>query len=333
MLTSMILEPWHLREPSRRKGRSRRRWIITFGAALFVVVNVLLMWHLLPSHSLDQHGITLSATPSDQLINALTPDATPFEQAIVQAIARRGRVTVTVHVALADHRSSSVSAEFGDGDDPAANFYWGALFGVETHMANAAGWRRAYGDGKGIIRRVVFHRRAEVTPAWQARGAVHPFDLYLLACAWPASRTAAAMEQPMRDALSDEAIALSVGAVNIEFGAGSVMTGYVGVNRMLDHYRHPFAGLTSGPRGRQMGIFYVCSMSAVCLHQPAVDHGLYSVLFVRGPIVAEGYILEGLLDALVAGNLDDGFLVAAAEKYARYQEGVLPSQATSLFYR
>lgn len=332
----MTREPWHLRAPGRQRGRSRSRRVLFFGAVVLAAGVIGFEWWRQSGRSFEQPQPTLSAAPSDQLLDALAPEALPFARAITRAIEQRGRITVTLHVALADHRSSGVPAKFGDGDDPTTNFYWGALFGVETHLANAAGWHRAYaddGDGRRIIRRVVFRRRAGLTPTWQARGATRPFDVYLLACAWPSSQTVAAMEQPLRDALSDEPVVLTVDGIDVEFGAGSVMTGYVGLNRMLDHYWDPFPGIGTQPRGRQMGVFYVCSMSAVCLHQSVVDHGLYSVLFTRRPIVAEAYIVEGILNALLAGDLDDGFLAAAAERYARYQKGSSAAQAMSVFYR
>jgi hypothetical protein len=267
---------------------------------------------------------------------AITPDAAAFAASIVQAIQRQGHITVTVHVALADQRVPGIPAEFADGDDPSSNLYWGALYGVETHLANAAGWRRAYSDqgtGGGVVRRVVFHRQAEVAANWQSRGVTRPFDIYLLANAWPPSQTVAAMEQPLRDALTDDQAVLQVDGVDLTFGGGSVMTGYVGPNRMADRYWDPFEGLAPTARGRRMGVFYICSMSAVYLHQPVVDHGLYSVLFARQAIVPEAYILEGVLQALAAGELDEGFVAAAAAQYARYQRAVPMDQARFLFYR
>lgn len=289
---------------------------------------------------------TLSAAPSEQLREALAPDAVPFARSIVRSIERRRYVTVTVHVALANRLAPGIPAKFADGNDPATNLHWGALFGVDTHLANAGGWRRAYadgGDGREIIRRMVFHHRAEPTPAWRARGVADRFDVYLLANAWLGSATEAAMAQPLRDALSGGPVVLRVEGSEMEFGAGSVMSGYLGPNRMIDHYWDAFAGLAarSGPGNTalteggsdQMGIFYICSMSAVHLHQPVVEHGLYSVLFARQPIVAEAYILEGILEALLAGDLDDGFHTAAAERYARYQKDVSLEAALGLFFR
>jgi hypothetical protein len=298
---------------------------------------VLLAWRAGSEPSPPQQRLpVLSASPSDKLLQTLSPDVIPFEQALVEAIQQRGRLTVTVHVALADHRFSDVPQRFGDGDNPDENFYWGALFGVDTHLANAGGWRRAHtdrGDGEGVIRRVVFHRRAEPTPAWQARGVQRAFDVYLLTVAWPGSLVETAMEQPLREALSDQPVALTVEGIDLEFGAGGVMTGYLGPNWMIDHYWDPFSGLQPRPSRHQMGVFYISSLSAVHLHQAVVDRGLYSVLFARRPLIAEAYILEGLLEALLTGDLDDGFCQAAAQKYVRHQKEVSPEAARFLFFR
>ncbi len=322
----------------RREGDRRRGWpsapVVWLGG--LIAAAGLCVW-LGPWRGPDAPAPTgLTAASSDRPIAASDEETVPFGEHVAGVIRECGRVTVTLHVALADHRDSAVPMQFGDGGKPGGNFYWGALYGVDTHLANARGWRRAYtDDGRPgrAIRRTVFHRRAEPTPAWRSRGVTEGFDLYVLACAWPSSRAAAAMEQPLRDALSDGPVVLRVDGVDLAFGAGSVMTGYLGQNRMLDRYWDPFAGLRPRRLGRQMGIFYICSMSAVSLHRPVVDRGLYSVLFVRRPIVTEAYVVEGMLAALSAGELDDGFLIRAAEQYARHQKDTSPSQARPLFYR
>ena len=142
------------------------------------------------------------------------------------------------------------------------------------------------------------------------------------------------MERPLREALTDESpIVLEVEGDAVAFGGGSVMTGYVGPNRMVEEYWDPFPEGVSELRRRRMGVFYVCPMSAVYLHQPVVDRGLYSVLFTRRSIVPEGYVVAGILDALTAGELDDGFVAAAAKQYSRYQQGTTPERALRLFYR
>ena len=281
----------------------------------------------------------LRAIPSDVLTAAIGQNGVPFEQAVIESIRDRGFVTVTVHVSLADRKLdhlSPVDDKFGDGDDPSRNQYWGALFGVETYLLNKAGWRRAFtdsGDGVRIVRRVVFHRKAETSEAWRKRGVAEPFDVYVLANAWRSSRISEAMVQPLRDALSGESMTLTVDGRRLTFGGGSSVVGYVGQNAMMAGYWDPFVGLSAVPADAQVGLFYLCWKSAVYLHRSIVERGLYPVLFVRQEVVPEGYLLDGLLRSLISGELDDGFLNSAASEYAKNQPTVSFDHARAMFFR
>ena len=334
----MTLEPHDLKNPGAR-GAPVLQWKRGLPGIVAVVVGCAGFFAVLVLHdrgSVEPRAASLSASPSPALESAIFGNQLPFERSVVRMIEEQGYITVTVHVALADRSFSSVAPRFGDGDDPTTNLCWGALYGVETHLANAGGWRRAHtddGDGAEIIRRVVFHRPAEPTEAWLSRGVTASFDVYVLANAWPSSAIVAAMEQPLRDAMTDTETVLTVDGNDIAFGAASAVVGYFGYNRMLDEYWDPFAGLTPGDHPFQAGVFYLCSRSAVVLHQPVVDRGLYSVLFVREPIVPEAYLLDGMLKAIVRGELADGVLTGTAEEYARFQTGVSPGRARAMLYR
>lgn len=331
----MPLTLWQLRGPTSRRRRSwwrRHRTILGAGAG---VLSLAIVWFLVLRSSGDQ-PIPLAASPSPQLLDAVTGDVIDFPTALVRSIQQHGGLTATVHVALADQRAGGVPTKFGDGDKPESNMHWGARYGVETFLTQAGGWRRVYaddGDGRQILRRVVLNRRTEATPAWQARGVAAPFDIYVLANAWRASAVTTAMRQPLRDALAGETVRLTVDGRAVDFGLGSVLCGYVGPNGLAETYVDLLDGLPAGPADRQAGVFYISPMSAVYLHRPVIDHGLYSMLFVRREVVPEAYTLKGLLDALAAGDLDDGFVAAAAEEYSRHQKNCTPDQARFLFCR
>jgi len=304
-------------------------------AASGLIVAVFLLRGL-QKESPDQPQTSLSASPSPALSSALRPGAPDFETSLVDMIHQHGYLTATVHVALFDQHRAGRPRPLADGNNPKTNLYWGALFGIETHFANAAGWRRAYtdnGDGAGIIRRVVFQRRAEPTVAWRARGVTKSFDVYVLANAWPSSRIVDSMEQPLRDALCGEVVALPVDGRTLQFAGASAVVGYVGQNHMLDEYWDPFAALGDCSSERQVGVFYLCPRSAVVLHKPVVNHGLYSVLFTRSAVTPEAYLVDGMFKALLSGELGDGFVADAAAEYARYQKSVSFRRAESMLIR
>ncbi len=318
-------------------SEARPQWRrFAVGLAVLTALIGVFLWRGLQDENETEPLSMLSAASSDVLRNALLDEPLDFEAAITQSILRRGCFTVTIHVALADYHLADVPREFGNGASPRANLYWGALFGVETHLANAGGWRRAYtddGDNDAIIRRVVFHKRVNPTDLWYARGIDDAFDVYVLANAYPAARIVTAMEQPLRDAMTREAILLRIDNQDVAFGAGSIVSGYVGHNWMLDQYWDAFAALPKDRTGAQRGVFYLCSRSAVVLHAPALRHDLYPILFVRSQIVPEGYLVDGILTALLRGELDDAILDEAALAYAEYQKQASPDIARQILIR
>ena len=312
------------------------RPLFVAGASM-AIVSLFVLRGLQEEPGVEHTQTSLFAKPSGALKAALRPDAPPFEAALVEEILNRGYLSVTAHVALMDRNRPGAARSFNDGNDPHSNMFFGALFGMETHFANAAGWRRvltdADGDGRHIMRRVVFHRRAAVTPSWQARGITEGFDVYVLANAWPSSRIVEAMEQPLRDALCGEPVTLQVDDREVQFGGGSMLVGYVGQNHMLEEYWDPFAQLSGCTAMRQVGVFYACPRSAVVLHQATIDRGLYSVLFTRAAATPEAYLVDGMLKGLLSGELGDAFVTYAAGEYARYQKSVSPNLARSMLMR
>ncbi|MFQ5424880.1 MAG: hypothetical protein ACE5F9_12995 [Phycisphaerae bacterium] len=323
----------------RTDSRVLRRWYLCASGVALVLGAGGVMWLEAWSDRDESRATPLAAAPSVVLSNGVAGSGPDFGALAVESIRQHGYLAVTVHVALADGGRSHlapVAARFGNGDDPSTNQYWGALYGFETHFANSGVWRRAYsdsGDGVRIVRRVVFDRSVEPSADWRRRGVVDRFDVYVLANAWRSALMVEAMEQPLREALAGDTVTLHVSGRDVSFGGAGVLVGYLGQNAMIERYWDPFAGLPRRSQRGQVGVFYACWKSAICLHRDVVEHGLYPVLFVRSEIVPEAYLVDGLLGALVSGKSGDAFVVSAAEAYARYQRGVSPGRAAAMLFR
>lgn len=252
--------------------------------------------------------------------------------AVVERIRTTGRVCVIVHVGLAEarpgkggRRSESVLG---------ANAYWGARFGVAGFLPRLGGWtvvQKLPGSGASISARLLLRKRVRGGDAWRRRGIDGGFDVYLLANAWSNAAMRRAMDAPGRDALKPEAMRVQVGDLAIDFGAEAVMSGYIGPNGMAKGPWDAFEGLPARAE-RPFGVFYLASQSAAYVHEGAVQHGLFSVLFARRPIVPEAYLLNGMVDGLVDGSLGNGFLEGAAQAYAKYQR-VSVAVARRLLFR
>lgn len=325
-------------------SRSQRLATIVFVVSLIASFGIAAIFSSRPSKELDSGSSDEQSTESNVpgrstaiTIGESPPASKPtaheaidFESSLPRLIHEQGYLSVTVHVALYDDGRNRKRG-LGDGSNPDANMYWGSRYGVDVHLTKDAGWTRVFkdrGDERRMIRRSVFHRRIDTNDAWLARTVEAPFDLYLLAVAWPNSRSVEATEQPLREALCGESTVISIDGRDIEFGAGSVITGFLGQNRLLTDYWDPFAALVGCKTPeRQMGLFYISPRSAVLLHKPTLDHGLYSVLFARETITPEAYLLSGMLEGLASGELGDSFVTQAVKSYAKYQKSIRVSQA------
>jgi len=288
----------------------------------------------LPPDAVSHVPLAAVSRPAAPALSEPTPAA--FAEFLTASIHRDGALTATIHVGLADAGRERISARFGNGNDPSENYYWGALYGLENYLVNAAGWRRAYrdgGDGVRILRRTVFHRRIAPNTIWRQRGVSDPFDIYVLALAWRADEVVAAIQEPLRDALAGEQLVLHIDGQARAFGSGSGVTGYFGPNPLTERYADPLEGIVDAASRGPVGVFYICAMSGVYFHPAVREKGLYPLLFTRRPLVTEAYIVAGLLEGLASGHVDDGLIDAAAAAYAARQKTVTMGQARSLFYR
>lgn len=304
--------------------------LLIFGGAVILLLFVIRGLQPEPG----RHPTALTARPSYTLSEEAREKLPGFPESVAETLNRQGYVTVTVHVGLFDRDQSG--GAYADGDDPKTNLYWGALYGIDTHFPNAAKWIRTYrdrGTAHEIVARSVFRKRVSPSEHWTRLGVTRPFDVFVLANAWRHDHLVDAMEQPIREAICGDTTTLEIDGRPIEFGGASAIVGYVGQNHMRDEYWDPLARLDGCRVSRSVGIFYAAPFSAAGLHKPLMETGLYPVLFTRNQITPEAYIVDGILDALIVGDLGAGFVDSAASQYARYQKGVGIETARSFFIR
>ncbi len=306
-------------------------------AILLVAIVVLFSFQ---KESNDEQTVEESGDSSQpfsvELAARQSRQAREFETLLIDRIRRDGYLTVTVHTALLSSPENA-NDQFRKADQPDTNLVWGALYGVDTHFPNAAKWKRILTDrgnvNSHILRRSVFKKTSRPTEHWAARGITQPFDVYVLALAWHGDRTLDAMQAPVRDALCHIERTINADGRSLQFGGDSVILGYAGENILLDEYVDPIAAAHPCKLNEIRGIFYLCSRSAVVLHMPLIDAGFHSILFTRGNLPPEAYTINGIMDALLIGDLDRGFTDSAAAQYQRYQKGVDMEKARALFYR
>jgi hypothetical protein len=220
-----------------------------------------------------------------------------------------------VVVALCDNASQGivpVPARLGDGNDPASNLYWGALYGVRGYFRRSAEWRAVpvvASTDKRVLERALFRR--EVLRDGR-RG-----EIVLLAEAWQGKHIADAIRYFLEISRGDHPLMVRVAERDLVFGGGSHLTAFVGHNGLMD-----FAAPTL-PRSSRVGSA-AASIVLACISNdyfPALlgEHSV-PLLMTTGLMAPEAYTLDAALTSWFSGQGSQEVRRAAAGAYARYQK-------------
>jgi len=322
---------------------NRRAWVsLIFGVSGFVLLILTVLWS---TGRIDVPGplATLRTVPSEDPVFEESHStavrghdrAREFRERILASIWREQLLTITVHVALCDVRLSKVANPAqGRGDSYRDNLYWGALYGVETFFKNQSEWNLVHvgpGGDPHVLRRVVFFRRVNPSDEWRQRGVTKPFDICMMAQAWAGPYAADAMRATVMDALgSRPPRVIQIAGRTLSFGSGSDIVGYLGYNAIKDGHTILPSSMDSRTRTDARGVFFICAWGTEYLDAGLRRLGLYPVLLVTQHVAPEAYILRGITDALVVGQVESGFSIHAAQQYARYA-GVNFNEAKRIF--
>lgn len=234
--------------------------------------------------------------------------------ALVVALLPTSTVTpplvVHVSVALCDNDAQGivpVPKALGNGRDPARNLYWGARYGVRTHLL-ASGWRRAGVRATppppaGVLERLVLERT------------IGSRRVVLVADAWDGRLIAETMARYLRHAAGhdEESLTLTDGT-SLSIGGGADVSVYVGHDGLMD-FEAPSIPPPTTRRARST-ITLAC-MSAQYFGPLLAQTGATPLVTTYGLMAPEAYVLDA---ALVAHAQGEDPRAAAAQAYASYQK-------------
>ena len=241
-------------------------------------------------------------------------------------------IVVHVVVALCDNENQGivpVKEHLGNGQDPRSNLYWGALYGVRTHLSRVGGWQRV-ASGKPeddrVLDRVVLHQRL-------VRGEKEA-PVYLVADAWDGEYIRAAIERFLemtagRAAETVEVTSGSTDGVELEAGGSASLVVYVGHNGLMDFSLRAREGMVEDIRPRS-SIVLACESKDYFLDHLRVG-GSHPLLLTTGLMAPEAYTLDSAIRVWVAGDSAEAVREAAAQAYDKYQ-GCGATAARQLFW-
>jgi hypothetical protein len=221
-----------------------------------------------------------------------------------------------VFVALADNAHQGivpVPAKLGNGDDPAANLYWGAAFGVKTFFRASSDWQLIFTErsaNPAILERCVFKHRGEA--------------VFLIADAYQGSH----IREAVTDFLSAAAglnrktfspgvhASSSAGPIVINDGAADDLVAYVGHDAFMDFQIAPISA-EKGTAPRPTIVLACASKSYFASYLRAANAD--PLLWTTGLMAPEAYTLEAALEGWIAHEDREKVRQRAAEAYDKYQ--------------
>lgn len=238
-----------------------------------------------------------------------------LQQRMATDVAAGRPIVAHVVVALCDNQNQGivpVPAHLGNGQDPGSNLYWGALYGVRTHLTGTAGWRRMPSETSGddrVLERIVLER----TVQREGQNA----NVYLVADAWDGAHIREAVTRFLRMAAGRAGESVSSGSRALAAGGNAHLVGYVGHNGLMDFgLPVPAADLRAPSRS---------AIVLACASKPYfVDilraAGAFPLLLTTGLMAPEAYTLDAVVASWAGGAAGPQVRDAAARAYHRYQK-------------
>jgi hypothetical protein len=228
--------------------------------------------------------------------------------------------TIHVFVALCDNEHQGivhVPEKLGNGEDPANNLYWGALYGTKTFLQKSKDWtlvRTEKDPGENVLERAIFRHRT--VPAW------------LIADAYRGDRIKNAVEDFLNAAAGHNAKMLNVGKETLGAYGAAALVIYLGHNGLMDFdVEQPASAREARPQG---AVVLACKSKPY--FQPRLSQlQCRCILLTTGFMAPEAYTLEAAVAGWLAGEPSDKLTARVARAYDKYQQCGLKA-AGRLFY-
>lgn len=227
--------------------------------------------------------------------------------------------TAHVVVALCDtifQRIAPVKPELGDGNTPASNLYWGAMYGVKTFLPKQSGWKLLHvqtNPAPLVLERLVLFNET--------------LNLTVVADAWQGMAIREATSAFLEYAAGRTVVDVFYGGKTLKAGAGAGLVVYMGHNGLMD-FSLPFYPMKSDAKPRDAVIFACQSKNYFA--DAIKAGGAYPLLRTTGNMAPEAYILHALLNSWGREDEENTIREEVAKAYNQYQKCGMKA-ARSLF--
>ena len=262
-------------------------------------------------------------------VSVAAPSGADVQRRMSSDAASGKALVAHVVVALCDNQYQGivpVPEHLGDGDNPASNLYWGALYGVKTYFSRMDTWQRTEVSGpqhEHVLDRVAFHRTVER----EGRSV----EVVLIAEAWRGREIEAATARFLALAGGEHRERYVLPELQshsaVEAGGAAHLVTFVGHNGLMDFAAPAVrAPVDLSPRS---SIVLACA-SRSYFSDLLGSKRSHSLLTTNGLMAPEAYTLEAAVTEWFSGASAEVTRDAAAATYAEFQKANL-RWARSLF--
>lgn len=216
--------------------------------------------------------------------------------------------TIHVFVALCDNEHQGivpVPAVLGNGQDPANNLYWGAMYGIKTFFRQSKDWTLVKSfavPSPNILERCVFRSKSG--------------NAYLVADAYDGGVIKQTVGDFLQAASGHNRDTVKIDSIKIGVGGAADLLAYIGHNGLMDVRFDTYPKHADSIR---RPVIVLACISEMLFTFPLEQAGAWPLLWTTGLMAPEAYTLAAALGSWLAGETAEETRLKAAQAYDKYQ--------------
>ncbi|MGJ8683080.1 MAG: hypothetical protein ACSHWW_00555 [Nonlabens sp.] len=217
--------------------------------------------------------------------------------------------TIHAFVALCDNANQGivpVPEKIGNGQDPANNLYWGAMYGVKSFMKNSKDWTLVHTSKKVdslILERVLFKHNTTNT--------------YLLADAYDGEHIKQTTIDFLEATAGRNGFQLEVGSQLLCFGGDAQLISYIGHDGLMEFdVNGAFEPVNDKKRDV---VILACSSRSFFTPYLKITKA-NPLVWTSNLMAPEAYTLKATIDGWIEKETDEQIRERAAQAYHKYQK-------------
>ena len=216
--------------------------------------------------------------------------------------------TAHIFVALCDNKYQGivpVPEKIGNGQDPANNLYWGAMYGVKTYFKNSKDWKlvKAYKLNDTILERLIFKHKTK--------------DFYMIADAYDGKEIQKTTEDFLYSSSGQQKDTLNIDNKTIGINGNADLLAYIGHDGLMDFQMKD--DFKNEDQKKRDAIILAC-YSKHYFGPLLEDANINPLVWTSHLMAPEAYILHDALSGYLAKESNIEIQNRAATAYSKYQK-------------